>query len=405
MTDSDKDFTGTVREVLQRTLAWSKAQGMKGHNKHDALNSPLLRALFGWHKWTRIFAIQGVMRFPLNLRPLLLVPKVYNPKGLSLFAIACLDLYEEGGDPANLGEAERLLQLLIDIRSPGDWSGACWGYAYPWQDLGFFAPANTPNAVVSCFVAESFIQAYRVTGKRRYLDMVGSCIGFLLNDLPVLKDTEEELCLGYMPMPMSMRVMDVSILIASVVLQYVGLSENEDTKTVELRKTGERMLHYVLNRQTDYAAWFYTDPPGDSFIRHDNYHTGFILDALWRCMDATGDWSMKDKYLRGLEFYATKLFNSDGSPRWMSDRDFPHDIHGAAQGIITFSRHTDLYPGLAENIARWAISNMYSRQGRFYYQQTRRYRKRFTLLRWCNAWMTRALASLLFERKLSDEKD
>lgn len=389
-----------VRDVLAQTLRWSKAQGLKGYNKHDGLNSPVLRALLGWHKWPRIIAIQGVMRFPINLRPLLFVPKVFNPKGLSLFAQTWLDLYGEGGDATHLEEAKGVLQLLMDNRSDGNWSGDCWGYAYPWQDMGFFAPAKTPNAVVSCFVAESFLRAHEVTGDEQYLDIVGRTIRFLLKDLPVLKDTDSELCIGYMPVPMAMRVMDVSILIASVTLQYASRRNDGD-----LRATGEKLLNYVLKQQTDYGAWYYTDPPGDSHIRHDNYHTGFILDAIWRCMNATGDRSAQESYLQGLDFYAKELFNDDGAPRWMSDCDFPHDIHGAAQGIITFSRHSELYPGLAEKTANWAMDNMYNRQGRFYYQQTRWYRTRFTLLRWCNAWMTRALAALLLERKKLTESN
>jgi len=395
--NSDNEYPDDeIRDVLRQTLLWSKNQGMKGYNKHDALNSPVLRTLMGWHKWPRIVAIQGVMRFPINLRPLLLVPKVYNPKGLSLFVTSYLDLYAEDGDARHLEEAQNLLQLIMDNRSAGDWSGDCWGYAYPWQDMGFFAPANTPNAVVSCFVAESFLHAYRITADEKYLDVVGSTILFLLNDLPVLKDTDTELCVGYMPVAMSMRVMDVSILIASVVLQYASLKDNNEMKVI-----GEKLLNYVLNQQTEYGAWFYTDPPGDSLIRHDNYHTGFILDAIWRCMAATGDRSSEERYFKGLEFYAKNHFRSDGAPRWMSDKEFPHDIHGAAQGIITFSRHSELYPGLAEKIANWATDIMYTKQGRFYYQQTRWYRKRFTLLRWCNGWMVRALACLLLERKKS----
>lgn len=383
-----------VRHVLAKTLQWSQSQGMRGHNKHDALNSPVLRAVLGWHKWTRILAIQGVMRFPVNLRPLLLVPKVYNPKGLSLFTQCYLDLYEESGRQEYLDEARRLLELLLENRSMGDWSGDCWGYHYPWQDMGFFAPAKMPNAVVSCFVAESFLRAHEVTGDIRYLDVVGSALRFLLGDLPVLKDTDSELCIGYMPVPMTMRVMDVSILIASVALQYAARAGGDD-----LRDKGTRLLTYVLNQQTEYAAWFYTDPPQDSHITHDNYHTGFILDAIWRCMAATGDRGPEAQYYKGLAFYADKLFNDDGAPRWMHDTDYPWDIHGAAQGIITFCRHDDLYPGLALKIANWSIENMYSDQGRFFYQKTRLYTKRFTLLRWCNGWMARALAALLSEYK------
>lgn len=379
-----------ITAALDQTLAWSKAQGYRGHNKHDGLNSPLLRALLGWGRWPRMVAIQGVMRFPINLRPLLLVPKVYNPKGLALFTHAWLDRYRLSGDPSHLAEAERLLGLLLELRSPGGWSGNCWGYHYPWQDPGFYAPTNTPNAVVTSFVCEAFLEAFRVTGKRRWLETVGDTIPFYLDHLTILKDEPEELCLGYMPLPMTMRVMDVSILIGAVLAQHGALSGDHTHDA-----TARRLVTYVVRRQTPEGAWFYTDPPGDSLIRHDNYHTGFVLDALQRAMEALGpepEW--RAAYDTGLRFYAERLFNPDGAPRWMSDVDFPHDIHGAAQGVLTFARHRAEYPGLAERIAAWSIAQMYHPEGRFSYQQTRWYTKRFTLLRWCNGWMARGLARL-----------
>ena len=78
----------------------------------------------------------------------------------------------------------------------------------------------------------------------------------------------------------------------------------------------------------------------------------------------------------------------------MSDRAYPYDIHGAAQGILTFSRHLDTYGFLARRIARWALDEMYDPEGRFYHQRTRWYTKTLTQLRWCNAWMVRGLAAL-----------
>ena len=111
-------------------------------------------------------------------------------------------------------------------------------------------------------------------------------------------------------------------------------------------------------------------------------------------MDSSADRQWQDAYQRGLDFYAARLFNADGAPRWMHDVDHPHDIHGAAQGILTFSRHRREYPGLATRIAAWSLRHMYHPSGRFYYQQRRHHMRRFTLLRWCNAWMCRALARL-----------
>lgn len=376
-----------VENVLDKVLLYSRKNNFRGHNKHDGLNSPVLSALLGWGKWPRMVAIQGVMRFPVNLRPVLLVPKTYNPKGLSLFVRGLLSRYDVTRKKQFLDDAEKLLDILASIKSPGQWSGCCWGYHYPWRDPGFFAPVNTPNAVVSAFVCEALLDAYAITKRSSYLNAVASCIEFFVNDLTVLKDTKSELCLSYMPLPMNMRVMDVSILIGAVIGRYGHLAR--DKKYDEI---GFRLVNYVVNRQTDEGAWYYTDPPDQSHIRHDNYHTGFILDALSRYMESSSNYTWRHTYDVGLDFYAKKLFNKDGSPRWMSHIDYPHDIHGAAQGIITFSRHNGEYPHLAMKIAEWALENMYSKEGRFFYQKTRRYTKKFTLLRWCNGWMYLALA-------------
>ncbi len=368
-------------------------------NKHDGLNSPILRGTLGFSKWPRIVAIQAVMRFPLNLRPFLLISKTYNPKGLALFVLALLDRFRVSKDSRHLQEAERLLETLQTLRSPGQYSGSCWGYPYPWQDPGFFAPAHTPNAVVTCFVCEALLEAHRVTGKQTYLDSVASAAKFLVNDLTILKDEADELCVSYMPMPMTMRVMDVSILIASVLAQLAALGAGAG-----YQETAFRLINYVIARQTAEGAWFYTDPPGDSHITHDNYHTGFILDAIDRYRRATGDSRYDDNYWRGLEFYATRLFEADGAPRWMSDKRYPHDIHGAAQGILTFARHnSDRYPGFAQRVYDWTMNNMYHDSGRFYYQKNRYYTRSFTLLRWCNAWMARAMAALQKELTTHNE--
>jgi hypothetical protein len=378
-----------INAVIDAVLDYSEGQGWRGFDKHDALNSPILSALFGWSRATRLIAVQTVMRSPWNLRPLLLAPRTYNPKGLALFARGLLDRHRIDGSPMDLARIRTLFAQLEAMSVPTASGGRAWGYQYPWQDLGFFAPRGTPNAVVTAFVCEAYLAAHRQLGEPALLTPVEKAIPFFLGDLQRLKDEPEELCLSYMPLPMTMRVMDVSILIASVLAQFAR--QSGQTKWLE---PARRLACYVVRRQTDYSAWFYTDPPGDSPIRHDNYHTGFILDALASYMNATGERQWQAQYDAGLEFYAEHLFQPDGAPRWMSDRAYPYDIHGAAQGILTFSRHLDSHGGLARRIARWALDEMYNPQGRFYYQRTRWYTKKFTQLRWCNAWMVRALAAL-----------
>jgi hypothetical protein len=134
-----------IDQVLDDVYAWSRSRGYLGYNKHDGLNSPILRALFGRGQWPRMIAIQGVMRSPINLRPLLMVAPTANPKGLALFARGLLDRYQATGTPEYLLEARELLTRLRSLASPGEWSGLCWGYPYPGRIRASTLPPELPT--------------------------------------------------------------------------------------------------------------------------------------------------------------------------------------------------------------------------------------------------------------------
>ena len=76
---------------------------------------------------------------------------------------------------------------------------------------------------------------------------------------------------------------------------------------------------------------------------------------------------------------------------------YPLDIKGAAQGVLNFSLAWHIFPEkltVAKRIAGWMISNMRAPEGRFYYQKGRFITKRYSLMRWCQAWSSFALSVL-----------
>ena len=128
------------------------------------------------------------------------------------------------------------------------------------------------------------------------------------------------------------------------------------------------MIAWVLSKKTDYDAWYYTDPPTAYVKNHDNYHSGGILDGIFDYLEVTGDQDCKSIYLRGLEFYASELFETDGAPKWRNHKSYPYDIHGSAQGILSFSKASSFDPSyaeLAKKIAKWADENLSSGTGGF----------------------------------------
>lgn len=383
-----------AQKACKAILTFAQQADYQGYGKHDALNSPFVKALTFNKKWLRILAIQLVMRCPVNIRPFLGVRKYRNPKGIALFVRSYLNLFKLEGQEAYLQAARSLLEWIDQAVVQG-YAGPCWGYFWDWQDLGFFAPFGSPNCVVTTFVGQALLDGFESTGDERYLHLANDSLNFIRRDLKVLFEDETMKCVSYVPArDIRMVVMDVSAL-AGALMARVYRHTHQEELAIEARK----LINYVVDKQTDYGAWYYTYPPGDSPVKHDNYHTGFILDTLLDYELATGDTSFRPAYQRGLKFYGEHLFLSNGAPKWMSHKIYPFDIHGAATGIGTFSRaacyEDKSYIDVGRQVAYWAIQNMQASSGYFYYQKGRFWTKKYTLMRWCNAWMAYGLSQLL----------
>jgi hypothetical protein len=322
------------------------------------------------------------------------VRKARNAKGLSLFARALLARYRMTGSDGDAREARELLDWLIGHPAPG-FEGLCWGYPYPWQDVGFFAPRDFPNRVVTSFVGQALLDGYETLHDDRYLDAAARAVSFLLEAPKTLFEDDGRRCVSYVPdQAIDWIVMDVSALAGALAARLGAIAGDGD-----LIREGGRLVRYVVSKQTDYGAWYYADPPSASHITHDNYHTGFILDAILGYGLSAGSDEFEAAYRRGLEFYQQRLFEPSGAARFMSDREYPVDIHGCAQGVITFSlqqRHLGTGAQTATRVLDWTLGHMWDpASGWFYYQKRRRYRTRIRELRWCQGWMSWALASYL----------
>lgn len=383
--------------LAEKTLCSARKKDYAGYSKFDALNSPFLSSISLDNKWLRLLLVQLVNRSPWHLRPLLGVKKSRNPKGIALFIRAYLHLFVLTGNPFFLEEAQTLLAWLLDNKSPGR-RNFCWGYNFLWQSTLFVQERGEPNAVVTTFVGEALLHAYRVTGKNEYLDAARSVADFILTDLPVLHEEENERAIAYVPGNVRSVVLNNQVLTGAFLVKVW-----KHTGEKELLHTATRQINYTVKRKTDYHAWYYTYPAEKSAIIHDNYHTGGILDGLLEYQEETRDNRYSDSYWKGLDYYQNNLFEIDGAPRWMNNRRYPYDAHGAAQGIISFAKagkHEKRYLEMAEKIAHWSHKNLYREEtGDFIYRIGKNKRWNYSLMRWCNAWMARALGELVLRQE------
>ena len=200
----------------------------------------------------------------------------------------------------------------------------------------FFAPRHFPNRVVTSFVAEALIDGFETLGETRFLDAAAAAVRFLLEAPRTLYEDDEHRCLSYVPSEsVNWIVMDVSALAGAVAARLASIIDD-----AAMMQDAGRLMRYVISKQTEYAAWYYCEPPSDSHITHDNYHTGFILDAIAEYAQYAQSDEFEDSYRRGLAYYRDNLFDPDGAPRFMNDRKYPYDITGQRRASSHSPEHT-----------------------------------------------------------------
>ena len=388
----DSSQISGFEDALERVLHWARGEQYLGHSKFDAFNSPVVRALVPdvWRLRAVVAALWA--RSPVNLRPLLVTAKFRNPKGIALFALSYLRRYRTLGQAADLEEARQLMGWLEEHAARG-FSGPCWGYDHAWYGLHFTVPKDSPNIIVTGNVAHAFLEAFETTGDESYLDVARGVVRFLLEDLEAPVETPEMRSIGYIP-GNSWGVLNINGIAASVLSRVAS-----HTGEQKLQSEARRLIAFLVDKQTDEGAWNYAWPATTSNVAVDNYHTGNVLDWLLDYRRFTGDDRFQESALRGLEFFRQHLFEADGLPKWRSNRTYPADAHGAGQALVTFAKAAiDVDPSYLEDgrrVGRWALDHLQSPAGSFYYQQGRFWLKRYTLMRWCNAWMAFGLSSWL----------
>ncbi len=132
---------GEIRESISRLSSWLERNDYRGYDTFDGLSSPLLRPLTFETKLLRTILLQGVRRFPVNLRPLLRIPAEKSSKGMGFLARGFIRMHQATGDQVWSEKARFALEWLIDHQSAG-YSGACWGNHFDYQSRGLLPKAR-----------------------------------------------------------------------------------------------------------------------------------------------------------------------------------------------------------------------------------------------------------------------
>lgn len=395
ITDS-RERTGVAGELLGKTLQYARERDYTGWDYADGMSSRVLRGLPFENKWLNLVVQESIKRAPVNVRPYLLVEQRRNYKGIALFTMANLTAHRLGlgaGSGADYeAEARDLAEWLVAERTPG-YAGFCGASRHEIQYFDKKGLPSWPDMVSTSYAVRALLAAHDAgldTGETDYSKTVRSVSKFIDEDLEY-EEIPEGARMKYVPTWSSEHYTLNAVALGGITLLELAARFKGD-----YRERGEKLLDYVVSRQQPEGGWMYRDPPSASHLSMDNHHNGFIIESLLRHAELTGSDRYSDILDEALPFYRDELFEPNGAPNWDESRAYPRDIHGAAQGIIVFSRAGDFYT--AERIIEWVLGALYVGDGRFYFRRERFYTKRITLMRWCEAWMAYALATYLDQR-------
>jgi hypothetical protein len=253
-----------------RLTAWLEKNNDAGYDTFDGLDSRFLRPLTFESKFLRQVLQQSVRRFPLNLRPLLGVPKSRSTKGMGFLARGFIRLHGLTNDQVWEDRAHFVLQWLIDHQSEG-YSGACWGNHFDYQSRSFYLPKGMPTVVWTSLIGHAFLDGYEHFGKEEYLQVAISACKHILEDLARYPDGQGA-CITYVP-GLNSQVHNANTLGGSLLARTYPY-----TKSEEYLGVARGAIQYTAQHQRADGSWWYGEKENLHWV--DNFHSAYVLDCF-----------------------------------------------------------------------------------------------------------------------------
>jgi len=363
----------------------------KGYDPYDTLNARIpFKKYYGCY--ISALATQFQKYNPVNIRRLVGITKGINPKGMGLLLKAYTMLNELDSELYPISYAEFIFDWLKQNTSK-QYELPSWGYNFDWASPHEYVVANTPSSVVTAFVIDGIWEYYKLTKAPQARDLIIGAGDWISQFIPV---SEFDTGISFAYTPISKGACYNASLLACEVLARADWVSGTNKYGNDINKA----IDYVISNQKNNGAWWYSyDPLLKSERKQIDFHQGFILVSLNNLMKLLPQQrrDVESAITKGIDYYRKYQFYANGRSLWRIPKVWPVDIHNQSQGIITFSelsRYNPDYIVFANTIAEWTIRNMQDAQGFFYYRKFKHYTNMIPYMRWSQAWMLLALASL-----------
>ena len=369
------------------------SEKLLGWDPYDALTSPIFRLPLLRSNWLlRFGAQQVVLRFPINLRPLLRTPRQLNAVTVGLYIQGLADLAAAGSidHQQASNEVSESISRLEQLRSPG-WSGSCWGYPFPWEGRrgAHRTEQNFPTVVATGMIVNGLHNAWKVFGTESARELIVDSARFVLDDLQHVDGDDQAWCWSYSPAD-HQAVVNATMKGSRLIAQAVDAGFDEPG-AIEAATSSAR---WAAQQQQADGGWPYA-VAGDPRSWRDSFHTGYILECYDTYRSLTGNGEFDETIERGWQHYRSTFFTDEALPKYFDKNPEPLDPTAAGQALLTLVAFGDT--GFAASVSTAVVEQLGNADGSF------RYRPRGArgraggvhYIRWSTAWMFAGLTSLV----------
>jgi len=386
-----------VKEIAFNVFLSAQGSAFAGYDPFDGLNSSFFDLFPGLRKTTLGLAwIQLHKRSPVNLRPICIVPKKRNPKGIALFILGLLEDFKRTGDAVFLSEAVKLGDWLLTQRcNTVQWPHTCWGYHFDWNARAFYVPKGKPNVITTIYVAQALLALGKQVKRADFSHAALDAANFIVNTL--YTEDQGRKFFAYIPGETAF-VHNASLWAAA----WVAVVAKETSNTHYTQLALDVARQSVAEQAAD-GSWVYGARHHHQFI--DGFHTGYNLEALHTLRTALNTTEFDAAITKGLDYYRAHFFDEDGAAKYYHNNRYPLDMHSVAQAVFTLLRvgGTERDWAQVEKTLEWSLNEMYvPAKQQFFYQKTPRFNNGINYIRWTQAWVYYAFA---FYNRIKAETD
>ena len=278
------------------------------------------------------------------------------------YAMGFAFLAEDAHDEQHYQRALHFLDVLIQTRSPGH-EEYCWGYPFNWKTREGLIAETTPLITTVPYAYEAFSSVFAIDKDEKWRTIMRSIaehVAYAYRD--VVMSPQASAC-GYTTAADDRG----GVLNASAYRAALLTMAGSEFGEAAYGKIAQNNLNFVLEFQNPDGSWFYSADDNGHFI--DHYHTCFVLKALAKIENITGDSRCAEAIRRGVAYYVRHLFDEQGLPKPFSEEprltiyrrglyDYAEFVNLAVMLRRRFSELDRLLPVVLEDLlARWQASD------------------------------------------------